>query len=466
MKKLIYIFIPLIIILLTFILFFIFYKRVPSAAWKIKEIEDIFTKNVNTYIVFDDVSKILENLNKNGLIDTIKNKGIIEDLLIYLGVPMKLRNEIIKRDFIRIFKKIGIGFYENGFLLVLEPEGIFINLIYNLTRFEKEFLGVPYTFLRENFGFFLIDKYIVISNNETLLKEAIEHLKREKKRFKKFHKREFPENILIYGAYLKEGGLFKSEKFIFYYKENEGFTFLIEEPSYLFGRILKNLDANLKNLEFPPDYIFYISFKNFDLKEEIEKFVKEKKEERIAKFFEKYFYLLKDIGESFAISFNGLKYFDDYYVPLFLIKIEKRNEIERSFNSFISEISKEDLNKKEGRKEGIYYRFFTNKNGEDYIGYFNFRNDFYISSSLDILRDEISVLNKNMKKKDFTEKDNLFLYFDGLKFLEFLKDYFSNIIFDTFILENKIYPILNLLNIKEVYGTFKREKNKIIINLK
>ncbi|MEO0233358.1 MAG: hypothetical protein ABIM49_03290 [candidate division WOR-3 bacterium] len=466
MKRLIYIFIPVIIILLILILFFIFYKRIPSAAWKIEEIEDIFTKGVNAYIVFDDMDKILENLNKNGLIDTIKNKGIIEDLLLYLGISKKLRDEIIKRDFIRIFKKMGIGFYENGYLIVLEPEGIFINLIYNLIRFEKEFLGVPYTFLRENFGLFLIEKYIVISNNENLLKEIIEHLKKEKKRFKKFYKRDFPENILIYGAYLKEGVLFKAEKFIFYYKENEGFTFLIEEPSHLFGKILKNLEPDLRNLEFPPDHVFYISFKNFNLKEEIERFIKEKKEEKIEKFFEKYFYLLKDIGESFAISFNGLKYLGDYYVPLFLIKIEKRNEMERSFNSFISEISKEGGDKIEGKKEGIYYKFFIGKNNEDFIGYFNFRNDFYISSSLDILRDEISVLNKGKKKKDFPQEENLFLYFDGIKFLEFLKDYFANTIPDEFILENKIYPFLNLLNINEIYGTFKKEKNKIMINLK
>ncbi|MEN3045812.1 MAG: hypothetical protein ABDH49_02315 [Candidatus Hydrothermales bacterium] len=57
----------------------------PKAAWKIEEIVDIFPKGLNTYVVFEDVGKIVEKLNKNGLIDSLNKKGIINEFLLYLG---------------------------------------------------------------------------------------------------------------------------------------------------------------------------------------------------------------------------------------------------------------------------------------------------------------------------------------------------------------------------------------------
>ncbi|MEN3045810.1 MAG: hypothetical protein ABDH49_02305 [Candidatus Hydrothermales bacterium] len=130
------------------------------------------------------------------------------------------------------------------------------------------------------------------------------------------------------------------------------------------------------------------------------------------------------------------------------------------------DISKDGVTKESFTLEKIRCTYFLNRNREEFIGYFSYKDNFYISSSSEILREQIFVLKGHTTKKQFPNIENLFLYFDDVVFKEFLKDYFKNIIRENFILENKIYPILNLIEIKEIYGTWRREKDRIIISLK
>ncbi|MEN3043798.1 MAG: hypothetical protein ABDH37_01075 [Candidatus Hydrothermales bacterium] len=466
MKKIFYFLVPTFLFILIFLFILLFYRRLPSSAWKIEEIVDIFPKGINLYVVFDNLEEIFKTLNRNGLIDSMKKREIFDDLLFYLGVSKKIRDEINKADLTKLFKRIGIGFFDEGYLVILEPQSFFINLIFNLMKFSKEYNKVPYTFLWKDIVLFFIEKYIVISNNEDLLKQTIDHLKGKKLRYKRFYKKNFPKNSIVYGAYVKDGLFFKSEKFIFYYTEIEGLTLLIEKPSCLLGNILMKIEPDLKNTELPPDYIVYLSFKNLRLKDEIERFIKEMKNESIAKFFEKKLYFFKNLGNHLTFSFKGFNYFSDYYSPLFLIKLGKENETEKSFSFLILDISKGGLTKKEGKLGNIDYRFFVNRNAEEFIGYFIHRDDFYLSSSSEILKEQISVINGQLTKKGFPNIENLFLYFDGVIFIRFLENYLKNIIKDELVLEKKIFPILNLIEIKEIYGTLKKEKDRIIIKIK
>jgi hypothetical protein len=465
MKKLFFIISAFLIILL--ILFFLFYKRIPSAAWKIENPEDILPQSVKSYFVFDDFEKFLKIINSKGLVDTIKNKKVIEELLIYIGIPKRIREQIEKTDLIKLTgKKVCFGFSDKGFIIVLKPERFLLNIFNKLMKFEKEIKDISYTLLNENYGLFLIDEYLIITDGEEILKETAHHLKGKKRFFKKFYKRDFPENSLIYGAYLKDSEIFKSEKTIFYYLENNGLNIIIEKPDGLLGRILKNSEPDLKEILFPVDNILYISLNKFKLKEEIEKFLKEKKEEKLSKFFEKNIYLIKDAGEKISFSFKGILNFSDFSVPIFLIKIENKGNIQKSFENFLKEISKGELDFKEGKIGNIPYKFFINKYGDEFLGFFNYRRDFYISSSLELLREEIHILNEETKKKDFPEMKNLFFYLDGIKLLEFIKEYMYAKIYDTFILENKIIPIINSIEIKEIFGTFEKDGDKILINFK
>ncbi|MEN3045811.1 MAG: hypothetical protein ABDH49_02310 [Candidatus Hydrothermales bacterium] len=239
------------------------------------------------------------------------------------GVPKKIRDDVKKTEISKFIEKISIGFYEEGYLVILKPKSLLVNLIFNFLNFSDEYNKVPYTILRENLFLFFIEDYMVIASNKDLLRSTIDHLKGRRVKERRFYRKDFPENVLFYGAHIKDGLFFKSEKFIFYHNEVDSLNILIEKPSHLVGNILKKIEPDLNNSELPPNHIFYISFKNFSLSEEIENSIKGRKDEKLVKFFKERLHFFKNIVERFTFSFKGFNYFVDYYFPLFLIKIGK-----------------------------------------------------------------------------------------------------------------------------------------------
>ncbi len=471
-KKKIYIISTLVLFFIIGIILFILYKKPPSAEWEIKDISYVFPPGVRCYFVVDNKEEFFKHLNSKGMIDTLKKIGFVSDLVSYLGLPYNISKNIEEMGLEKIFgERFGMGFYRHGVIFVIQHSPGILNLFSKAFKTNKIHKGIPYLKISKDYNFLIIEKYLIFCKNESLMVDLISHLKaKEEPKIKRITKENLPEGTLIYGEYLVKNKLINFDDFIFYYIPEKGFVLKIKKIKGILGKMIKHAEGNLKKEVMIPDGLVYISVGNLNLKEGMKDFIKNVSKENIYRRF-----LLKNKIDKIAnlldkteigIVFKNFEINKGFIKPLFLIKVKaKDSRFEKRFEKILKGFLRKEVKKMEG-KRGIYSYYFYNINGKEVIGYFRKGEDVYITSSLSLLRDEIRILSDEGIKKTFPQVNDLFLYFNGIIFKEFIKKICDTLLskrrdIEKWAINKKILPLIKALNVAHLHGQIKYKKNEV-----